>query len=636
MRPTPERLRRTLAEIDRSDLVRPIDLALARLLGSIDAEHEGGTARSASVGLAAAVASVMAREGNSLVSLDAVAGAPFPGEATGHELLPVLPGAEVWREHLAASPVVGTPGDATPLLLDGDRLALARFWHAEGRVASDVAGRMKEGRGARGSASSTSDPALSLNAPIVAPSDSLRALFVDLFPPRGDGAPVDWQAVAAVTALRTRILFVAGGPGTGKTYTAARLLAVLRAAYPGLDVALAAPTGKAAQRLGSSFADAIADLPDAVADTLSACAPVTLHTLLGMRHSGTPRFGAGRPLPHDLVLVDEGSMVSLEMFDRLLAALAPDARLVVLGDPDQLESVEAGAVFGDVCALGAGPGSAEHAAHCAAFGHAVPSTDTPSPFADAVVTLTESRRFTPASGVGRLAAALREGDASSVGAVLAEAPDARAVETDSAEAAVEWAAEGAVEVVRAGTPTEALNALGKRQLLAAVRRGAYGIEGLNAGVEVRLRAADEVRYGGRGEPFYRNRPLLVTENRHADGLANGDIGVCGWADGARVVHFPDGAGGTRAVPLGQLPPTEPAWALTIHKSQGSEFDAVGVVLPDPKRQRRPLSRELLYTAVTRARCEVVVFGSAAEAADAAARPSARQSALRERLAEALS
>ena len=628
MRPTPERLRRVLVEIARSELVRPVDLALARLLGSLDGEHGGSPDRTVAVALAAALASAQAREGDSLVDLAALAGRGMPGGEVGeHARGIVLPELDAWRGHLAESAVVGAPGDGAPLVLDGEAVSLARFWHAERRVASGVAARV-----GRGKAEPAADGAVGDEDAGV--PEAVRRLFAELFPARAPGAGPDWQAVAVAAALRSRVVFVAGGPGTGKTFTAARLLAVLRAARPGLDIALAAPTGKAAQRLGESLQRAAGALPvDAAAD-LPSRAPQTLHSLLGMRRSGgPPRFGAGRPLPHDLVLVDEGSMVSLPLFDALLDALAPGARLVVLGDPDQLESVEAGAVFGDVCALGAGPGSAAFAAHCAALGLDVPSADAPTPLADAVVTLVESRRFEPASGIGRLAAALRDGDASAARDVLTSSGDARVVE-GGAEAAVRWAAEGARAVVAAATPAEALAELGRRQLLAAVRRGPAGVEGLNAAVEAALRASGDARWSGRGEPFYDGRPLLVTENRHADRLANGDVGVCWTTDGRREVHFPDGDA-TRAVPLGQLPPTEPAWALTIHKSQGSEFDAVGVVLPDPDAARRPLSRGLLYTAVTRARREVLVFGSADEAAAAAARPSERRSALGARLRDAL-
>ena len=637
MRPTPKNLRSTLTALDKSDLARPGDLALARLLGSMEAEH--APEHAAAVGLTSALASVQAHEGHSTVEIADWAGRPFPGEPVSeHETLPVLPDLDAWRDALGASHVVGAPGDATPLVFDGERVALARFWHAEQRVAGGLGARARGGRPP--TASGTANGAVTVDdaedpdagTPEALPvTADVQARFERLFPPRADGT-LDRQAVAAAAALRQRVLFVAGGPGTGKTYTAARLLSVLEAAAPALDVALAAPTGKAAQRLGESLADAVGAMADDAVTLRHA--PRTLHTLLGASRTRPGyRYGPTRPLPHDLVLVDEGSMVSLPLFDALLAALAPDARLIVLGDPDQLESVEAGAVFGDVCALGRGPGSAAFAEHCAALGLTVPSASTPAPLADAVVTLTESRRFAPDAGVGRLADALRRGDADGVRDALGAGAEARAVE------AVSIAHSTARTVLAADGPRQALGALGRRKLLAAVRRGAHGVDGLNAALEARLRDEGRVRWTRRGEPYH-GQPLLVTENRHADGLANGDIGVCWEADGERAVFFPapvTGAtpDGVRRVPVGMLPPTEPAWALTIHKSQGSEYDAVGVVLPDPERRRRPLTRGLLYTAVTRARDAVVVFGAAEDAAEAATQTSDRASGLRDRLAARL-
>ena len=622
MRSTPARLRAVLSDLSRSDLVLPVDISLARLLGSMEAEQDPEHA--AGVGYGAALALLLARDGSSHVDLSEWAGRPFPGEPpAGRDALPVLPSESDWIATLGASRTVGAPGDATPLVLDGHTLSLARFWNAERRVSAGLGTRAR--------------PAAAKSGDALAVPPAARDRFARLFPALSDGA-TDWQAVAVAAALQQRVLFVAGGPGTGKTYTAARLLAVLHAAAPDLDIALAAPTGKAAQRLGESLDAAAGAMGDDA--VVLRHAPRTLHTLLGASRTRPGyRYDASRPLPHDVVLVDEGSMVSLPLFDALLDALAPTARLIVLGDPDQLESVEAGAVFGDVCALGAGDASHAFAAHCADLGVTVPSTATPTPLADSVVTLTESRRFLPDAGVGRLATALRDGDADGVRAALADGGDARAVETDSVEAAVAWAAEGAREVIDAPDPRGALDVLRRRQLLAAVRRGVHGVEGLNAAVEARLRAERRVRWSPRGEPFH-GQPLLVTENRHADGLANGDIGICWEVGGERAVYFPAPVAeatpdGVRRVPVGQLPPTEPAWALTIHKSQGSEFDAVGVVLPDPERQRRPLTRGLLYTAVTRARDAVVVFGSADEAAAAAARASDRVSGLRERLAAQL-
>jgi exodeoxyribonuclease V alpha subunit len=609
MRDLPPPVRDALDRVAGSDAAAAIDVALGRTLAGLDREHgSDDDARARTVALSTALLSAVRREGHSAVSLAEWAGERFPGD--GDDPLPSLPALADWRRHLEASPAVGPPGSACPLILHDGRLALARFWHAERRVAEAVRQRLKP---------EAINPTPELH-------QAIRALF-------GQPEHVDWQMVATIAALRSRIVLVAGGPGTGKTYTATRLLALLQAARPGLRIALAAPTGKAAQRLGESLAAGREALPE----DLGAGVPVvatTLHRLL--RYHPARGFGhdARRPLPVDLVLIDEGSMVDLPLFDALLAALPAEARLVVLGDPDQLASVEAGAVFADLYAEGAGPADPGLAALCEAFGlSGVPSDPNASPLASAVVTLTESRRFGMDSGVGRLALALRDGDADGVRTVLSDPafPDAHHAGGPTAEAAVEWLLPHARLVATSGTPEEALRRLEAFRLLAVVRRGPRGVEGLNAAVEAALRAEGAARWSAWGEPFYDGRPLLITANDDATRLANGDVGVCWTEGGERVVCFPDGAGGARRIAWNRLPEHETAWALTVHKSQGSEFDAVGLALPNPDERGADLvSRELLYTAVTRARRSVTVFGPLELVATS--RRQRRTSGLRERLA----
>jgi exodeoxyribonuclease V alpha subunit len=609
MRTLPPAVRQALDRVADRDEVSAFDVAFARLLAGLDAENGGeDPERTRLVALSAALVSAERRRGHSAVSLADRAGGPFPGE--GGDPLPRFPSLETWRGLLADSPTVGGPEAACPLVLHEDRLALARFWHAERRVAAAVRARL------------TPEP--------FEPSEAVRAAFERLFPSEGR---VEGQALAAAAALRSRLLLVAGGPGTGKTFTATRLLALLLAERPSLRIALAAPTGKAAQRLSESLAAGRAALPAGLGEGVPTQAS-TLHSLLGANLArGGFRHTAARPLPHDVVLVDEGSMVDLPLFDALLAALPAQARLIVLGDPDQLASVEAGAVFSDLCAGGEGPGSPAFAAFCAALGlPGVPSRPEASPLADAVVTLTESRRFGADSGVGRLAAAVRSGDPEAVRAALAGDPEVRHVPPPSAEAALAWVLPHARGVVGSGSPEEALDRLAAFRLLAVVRRGPRGVEGLNAAVEAALRTEGAAAWSLWGEPFYDGRPVLVTANDDATRLANGDVGVCWREGGERVVAFPDGAGGVRRVPFGRLPEHETAWAMTVHKSQGSEFDAVGLALPDPAERGAGLvSRELVYTAVTRARHAVTVFGDAALVAEAS--PQRRASGLRQRLAE---
>ena len=610
-----------LDAIAEAEAARPIDLALGRLVAGLDAEHAtaDGAApdpeRAQTLALSAALVSRETRGGHSAVALDDHAGRLFPEDEHARSAfrgLPRLPDAGDWRRHLAASPTVGGPTEACPLVLDGGRLALRRHWDAEARVARAVAARL---------------------APLAeTPSERERAAFPRLFPPRADGR-LDRQALAAAAALRQRVLLVAGGPGTGKTYTAARLLALALAERPGLRVALAAPTGKAAGRLSESIAGALRDLPEALAAPVPAEA-VTLHKLLGAHpeRSGF-RHDARRPLAHDLVLVDEGSMVDLGLFDALLQALRPDARVVVLGDPDQLPPVGVGTTFADLVGEGDGPAPRGLADYCAALGlDGVPATDAPAPLAASVVELTESRRFTADSDVGAFAVAVRDGEAGAAVEALRQRDALGLVEAGPADAALEWALPFAREVVTAESPEAALAVLERFRLLAAVRRGPRGVEGLNEAVERALRDAGLVRWSPYAERFYDGRPVLVTVNDRDTGLANGDVGVCWHVEGERAVVFPERG----AVPLGRLPAHEPAWALTVHKSQGSEFEAVGVVLPEPGTRGATLvTRELLYTAATRAKAAVTVFGEADEVAAAVRDRQRRASGLAARLAEAL-
>ena len=612
MRRLPPTVVRDLDALAEAEAVLPIDLALARLIAGLDAEHAApDPARQRTLALATALVSRATRDGHSGIALADHAGETFPEEEHSRSVfrgLPEMPALDAWRGHLEASPTAGGPGAACPLVWDGERLALRRHWDAEQRVARAVLGRLSSGADE--------------------PSAAARAAFGRLFPPRVDGE-LDRQALAAAAALRQRVLLVAGGPGTGKTYTAARLLALVLADRSAARIALAAPTGKAASRLTESIAKALPGLP---ADLAAAVPPeaVTLHKLLGAHPERAGfRHDARSLLPHDLVLVDEGSMVDLRLFDALLAALRPDASLIVLGDPDQLPPVGVGTTFADLVNEGAGPAPPDLAAFCAQLGlPGVPASDTPSALLSCVVELTESRRFTADSDVGTFAVAVREGEVDAALAALRGRDALALVEDEPAHEALAWALPFAREAVAAATPEGALAVLGRFRLLAAVRRGPRGVEGLNAATEQALRAEGRIRWSPYGPRVYRGRPVLITVNDPDTDLKNGDVGVC-WGRGEdRVVVF----AGREPVPFSRLPAHEPAWALTVHKSQGSEFDAVGVVLPEPGTRGATLvTRELLYTAATRAKTSVTVFGKAAEVESAVRESQRRTSGLAARL-----
>lgn len=328
-------------------------------------------------------------------------------------------------------------------------------------------------------------------------------------------------------------------------------------------------------------------------------------------------------------------MIDLPLFDALLAALRPEARLVVLGDPDQLAPVEAGTPFSDLCEVGTGGATPGLAAFCADIGLAgvEPGPDATA-LSASVVRLTESRRFGPDSDVGALAEAIRRSDGAAALRVLDAAHHVEVTLSEDVRDAIVWALPFARAVVTAASAADALEALDRFRLLAAVRRGPRGVEGLNAALDAALRDERLAWWPPYAEPFYNGRPVLVTANNPDTGLANGDVGVLWSTEAGRVVAFPTPEG-VREVALARLPEDKraPAWALTIHKSQGSEFDHVGAVLPEPgTRGATLLTRELLYTAATRARQSVALFGANAQVREAVETRQHRLGGLAERLA----
>ncbi|HSQ72978.1 MAG TPA: exodeoxyribonuclease V subunit alpha, partial [Rubrivivax sp.] len=460
-----------------------------------------------------------------------------------------------------------------------------------------------------------------------------RSWLDRLFAP-AEGTGSDWQKLACGLALRGRLTIVTGGPGTGKTTTAARLLALLLLTDPAprqLRVALAAPTGKAAARLKQSIDAAMAGLLNVEADALPLrelalrIGPArTLHALLGARpDTRRLRHDAAHPLPVDVLIVDEASMVHLEMMAALLQALPESARLVLLGDKDQLASVEAGAVLGELC-LDAEAGrytraTAEDA--LAITGQVLPAvlvTGGPA-LAQQTVVLRRSHRF--GGPIGELAAAVNRGDAARAEALLrdAEGPALHWLASPAPDAVVRLAVGGRAGAeggygsylqalqrrpddgdpqVFQGWVHEVLSAFDRFRLLCAVREGEWGAAGLNLAVERALVATGLLSRQG---DWYEGRPVMVTRNDPGLGVFNGDIGIAlrPLAPGAPLrVHLRNGDS-LRSVAVSRLSGVETAFAMTVHKSQGSEFEHTALVLPPEP--GRVLTRELVYTGVTRAR-----------------------------------
>ncbi|KWC14079.1 AAA family ATPase [Burkholderia ubonensis] len=639
------------------------------------------------------------------------------------------------RAALAASGVAAfgalERGEERPLIVDRhDRLYLARYFAYERRLAEALVAQA-------GAAAADDAPA----------PDVLRERLARYFGPAT--GETDWQRVAAIVALTGRVTIVSGGPGTGKTTTVVGVLACLLDAHPGLRIALAAPTGKAAQRMQEALHARAGDLPPELAARLPNTS-YTLHRLLGGGGAAGFRHHRDNPLPYDLIVVDEASMIDVALAAHLLDALAPGARLVLLGDKDQLAAVEAGAVFAELSARPSFSAAAcariaqalgideaafvaalptladaepDAAAAAVAIGRtpvapppagprqaslfddeppaavatadeaagdaddapawieadelawldaaALPPLDagaaqrvaamipvapedveaaeaiTPAPLADCVVWLERNYRFGLDSPIGRLSLAIRRGDVQeALDALPASDAAAASFHEDAGDALAATTVErlarrfsAYLDALRdalaaaAPDPLPLFDALNRFRILCATRGGARGAEHVNALVAAHVRRAAHVPLAV-GAHWFTGRPIMVTRNDYALGLFNGDIGIAlPDAQGVLRVWFKRADGTARAVSPAALPPHETAFALTVHKSQGSEFDEAALVLPATF--SRVLTRELVYTAVTRARTRVQVIGGRRVLAQAIATRTQRDSGLSARIAEAL-
>ena len=543
----------------------------------------------------------------------------FSSWAAGHTSLELT---EEEVDLLAGSAAVtnGAAGsNPAPLVVRGTRLQSWRLDQAETRVAARL--RELASQHVQVPAGNTPDRPPALDAPDAADAPGDAADLAQLFPD-----PQSAQRRAAELGLRRALALVTGGPGTGKTTTAARLLALLANREPGIRVALAAPTGKAAARLGEAMAQAARELDGPLAGVRprlerAAFQARTLHRLLGWNpRTDRCRFHAANPLPYDVVVVDEASMLDLVLWDRLLSALGSGTRLVVLGDHRQLESVQPGRVLAEMIVAAAGDGNGGAAGRATAA--------TKSPLADCHVELDRNYRFESHPGISRLAAAIRDYDAETAQQTLTN-EDYREELFHYSSAQVNDALEQVwpqvMAVVRASTPEEALAALARIRILCALRRGPYGVEGVNARVEAKLR-----REGLPAGEWAHGRPVLVTANDPHTHLFNGDVGVLlNKEDGRGITAWFPGLQEPRSVPLAALPSHDTAWAMTVHRSQGSEFESVLLVLPpQPHELAGP---ELLYTGVTRAKSRILLAADEVALRAACERRPPRRTGLLEKL-----
>ena len=681
-----------LRAFNTAGLLSPADvhvaLRLSDLAGAADPE----------VALAAALAVRGPRMGHVYVDLATIRHTAAVESEEPVELS-ALPWPEVsrWVAGLAASGLaaVGEEGGADrPLRLVGTRLYLDRYWREERRLAADLKAladvpgaevrmdvladglaRLFGGAGAAGQGrleppgvevAAGGQVRLELRGEGIGDAGQIRLELPGEEIAEGGQARLDGfvgesgrrsgqgadagQRLAAAAAVLRRFAVIAGGPGTGKTTTVARIAALLfEQAAPDAAaplIALAAPTGKAAARLEEAVHAEAATLAvdERVRAGLLGLEASTLHRLLGWRPGSHSRFRHHRAdkLPHDVVILDETSMVSLSLMARLVEAIRPGARLILVGDPGQLTSVEAGAVLGDIVGPAAGGLRMRAPARerlAAAAGMDVAASEPPAGAAigDGMVVLERVHRY--GAGIATLAAALRRGDADGVLAVLtAPPPGVTWIPADVADAGTAGVlapvrrravAAGATvfDAARRGDARGALTAMGAFRLLCAHRRGAHGVATWTTRLEGWL-AADVDGFAVDG-PWYAGRPLLVTENDYGLRLYNGDTGVVVAAGPDRVTAAFERRGAIVAISPARLDAVDTVYAMTVHKSQGSQFGTAAVLLPPPASQ--VLTRELLYTAVTRARKELILVGTEATVRAAVARPAARASGLRERL-----
>lgn len=585
--------------------LRRLSSAFARFIGQL-----GGAPTP--LLLAGAVLSELEGHGHSCVQLSDLAHSPAAllgwSEEQWSQLAatcaPLPKGASGWRKLLSSCEQVWIREEFDydqPLVLDGDRLYLRRYWRDETLVARTIRERAE--------ATHPVDTSL------------VRAWLEKLFVAQPGMDDPDWQKLACAVALRGSVAIITGGPGTGKTYTVARLLALLFATAPEAGrqrVALAAPTGKAAARLKQSIDKALNELADRVGDdlplrelTARMGAARTLHSLLGARPD-TRAFAhhRGNPLDVDVLIVDEASMVHLEMMASLLDALPPGATLILLGDKDQLASVEAGAVLGDLChdAQAGNYDAATIDYVAAASGETIPPEyqGAGGALAQQTVMLRHSRRF--GGPIGQLALAVNAGDMARAEEVLrAGSDDVRWIQHAQQPQLLQLAQAGYapyLELLRDGPGLDhedwvrqILLKFETFRILCAVRDGEWGVSGLNTAIEKRLETAGLLHHG---PEWYVGRPVMVTRNDYSTRVFNGDIGVT-LPDPARAgalrVWFLEGDA-VRSVLATRLRNVETAFAMTVHKSQGSEFRHT--VLALPRERNAVLTRELVYTGITRA------------------------------------
>lgn len=560
------------------------------------------------------------------------------------EMPVIFPKLDVWLEKLRKSPVVGKPGEFSPLILDeNNRLYLYRYWEYEKILLESIKRRVKE-------------DVKDIDALLL--KESLKRLFPENSGPGKSENDINWQKIVSLTAAIKRFCVISGGPGTGKTYTVAKILAILLEQAKGdkLRIFLCAPTGKAAAKLGESIKKAKEELNCSA--TIKQAIPVETYTVHRILKTipGSPyfRYNPENLLPADVVIVDEASMVDLALMSKLVSSIPMTARLILMGDRDQLASVEAGSVLGDICdtscmqmfsreyaktieeiageKVGEKPGEK--------IDTSIKACEKGQGLYDCIVVLKKSLRFTGKSKIWELSQAVNIGEWKLTSAILKN-NKGRGIKweefkasKDSYSIIAKKIIDGYSDYLIAQDPYTALERFNRFKLLCALKVGPYGAYSLNRLAEEVLKKEKLIKTEMPNEyPWYRGRPVLITKNDYSLGLFNGDMGITmpDPKEGGRnlYVFFPEASGGLRRYSPYRIKEHETAYAMTVHKSQGSEFDHVCLVFPD--KDYPVLTRELVYTGITRARKSVLIWGSEHVLKAAVSRRIKRASGLRDAL-----
>lgn len=550
--------------------------------------------------LSAALVSEANQKGHVCIELEHMQGKPlFDCESlSGSDQLTGID-VDQWCQKLLDNPCVGLAGETTPLVLEDNRLYLYRYWFYETQVSEAIKSRLE-----------TQDKL---------DYETLSKQLDQLYP-KTVGQPLNEQKLAVALSVIRRFAVISGGPGTGKTTTVINILAVLLSQSADTRIALAAPTGKAAARMMDSIRNGLDHslIDDSIRELIPTEAS-TIHRLLGFRPTGF-RYSQQHLLPVDCVVIDEASMVDLTLMYRLLDALPNHARIILLGDRDQLAAVAAGNVLGDITGRGRtiqySTGLAEKLGNILSEPLTdiqradIQTSENPTAIADSIALLKQSYRFSNESGIGKLAAMVNQGDeASAIKLLESGSPHinwfSRPVDRPE-QSTLDLILAHYQSVVSSDNIETAFNAFECSRVLCAVHSGPFGDKEMNHRIETTMR----LKHWIGGEVNFHGRPVLILSNDYELDLFNGDIGLI-WPDkdGLLQAFFRDSRQSLRHFPINSLPEYESAWAMTVHKSQGSEFDSVVLILPSDSLPEA-VSRELLYTGITRAKQKLTIHATA--------------------------